>query len=447
MKPFFVFLAAVLIFQPFTIAQAPFENISFEAALLKAGQTGKLIFLQYESEICKQCNEVADKGFSDKKLSELLQQTFICIKITKDHSDRDRIATKYNRKEGSFGSLFIISDETLIHQYAGSATLAKKYLDEIDRALSLAGEGLRISTMDKQYKSGLKTPDFMEAYMLARKTLNLETDSLLEEYVRIIPPDSLLSKRILLFIAQMGPVLESKADQQLRKNYYNFIEAWKQQPNNIKIATNNRIVFKSMQKAIRAKDEEYAYKVADFRRRTYDGDPKGGQKAYEYEMLRYYLETNDTLNYLIRSMYYYDNNFMTISVDSIKRKDSLIIQAQLKATSNNPSDSANKTTRKIVSFTPTTQYYNRELNIAATAFYQMSNEPIYLAKAVKWAIRANEFYNHYISLNTLAKLYYKTGQKTEALKTQTKAIELKKKMGFDTKEFEKELADMQTGQK
>ena len=214
------------------------------------------------------------------------------------------------------------------------------------------------------------------------------------------------------------------------------------QPNNIRVATNNRIVYKSIQKAIREKDEIYAYKVADFRRRTYEGDPKAGQKAYEYEMLKYYSGANDTLNYLIRSVYYYDNNFMTVSVDSIKRKDSLTMTELFKKAAPQQIDSTKKTIRKTIAFSPSTQYYNRELNSAASAFSKMTNEPLYLQKAIKWAIRANDFFEHYNSYNTLAQLYYKAGKKEEAIRAQEKAIEIKKKMGFDTKDLEKELAGM-----
>lgn len=438
----FLLLAGFLFQIGSAMAQLTFENISYDAALLKSKQTGKLIFLQFESQNCKQCNEVADKAFSDKELGELLQETFVCIKIVAEHPDRNQISSKYNKKEGGFGSLFITSDETLIHHYPGSTTLVKTYKEHIDKALFAAGEGLKLSSLESQYKSGIREPLFLESYMFVKKTLGLDTDTLLEEYVRLIPEDSLKSKRTLLFISQMSPIIGSHAEYQLRKNYYTFVEAWKQQPGNIRIATNNRIVYKSIQKAIREKNETYAYKVADFSRRTYEGDPKAGQKAYENEMLKYYLGIKDTLNYLIRSVYYYDNNFMTISVDSIKRRDSLSMAVMFNKATPQQIDSIKRIVRKTIAFSPSTQYYNRELYSAASIIYKMSNDKLYLQKAIMWAKKANEFYEHYNSFNTLAQLYYKAGQKEEAIQAQEKAIALKKKMGFDTKDLEKELLDI-----
>ena len=62
-------------------SQVNFENLSLSEAFQKSKETGKLIFLQLESSDCLQCNEVADKAFTNKSLGEKLYQSFICIKI------------------------------------------------------------------------------------------------------------------------------------------------------------------------------------------------------------------------------------------------------------------------------------------------------------------------------------------------------------------------------
>lgn len=190
--------------------QVNFENISFQEALQKLKATGKIIFLQFESADCSQCNEVAHKAFENKKLSNLLEQVFICINITAGNSDRKKLTELYNLKSG-FGSLFINADGTLIHIYPGSTTYVKTYEEHVDKVLTKASEGLRLSDMEKEYKSGNKRPGLMELLLQTRNTLNLETDILLYEYVSQLPADSLNSERTLTFIAQMAPVLESRA--------------------------------------------------------------------------------------------------------------------------------------------------------------------------------------------------------------------------------------------
>lgn len=440
MKNNLILLSLSVLFCMHSNAQVNFNNISFDAALSASKQTGKIIFLQFESANCNQCNEVADKAFSDIKLGELVNATLIPIKITTEHPDRSKIAAAYNKNERNFGTIFLTGDGTLIHDYSKTSSLAKHYEEEIDKALYKAGEGIRISSFQLQYKNGNRNLAFLEDFMLVRKTLKLDTDSLLNEYVSLLPEDSLKSVRTLLFIAEMAPVINTKADSALRKYYYNFIQAWNTLPIQKRIATNALIVYKSLNKAISQKDESFAYQVADFRKRTYNNDIKGGQQAWEKEMIRYYLETNDTLNYLIRSVYFYDNHFMTIKVDSIKKKDSINRVAQLDKAKIVPGE--NGSYRQIISYSPITQYYNRELNNAATSFYEMTNDPLYITKALKWSERANEFFENHISMNTHALLLYKAGKKEEAILWKKEAIEKKKKMGYDTKTLEKELSEM-----
>lgn len=425
--------------------QVNFENLTFDAALQKSKQTGKFIFLQFESEECEHCNEVADKAFRDKKLSEQLEQVFICIKTTKDSPDRQQVASLFNKKEDGFGSLFISSDGTLLHSYAGSTTLPKTYEEHIDKALIKAGEGLRVTELEKEYKSGNTSPGLIELLLQIKNKLNLETDSLLDQYVNLVPADSLTSIRTVQFIASMAPVLDSKADIKFRINP-SFNKAWYSIPLSERISINRKIGYKSMQKAIREKNEKYAYRVASFIKYTYDNTrQQDGQKAFDIKMIDYYREIKDTLNYMVRSVNYYDNYYMTIDVDSIKRKDSvnmkLLFEKQV------PSSLPNGSTmvRKTISYSPAVQVFNRELNNAAMSFYELTNDPLYLAKALQWSTRANQFYDSYASMDTHAHLLYKTGKKQEAIEWQIKAITLYKKQGFDSKNLEKVLAEMKSG--
>jgi Thioredoxin-like len=438
---------SVLLLLSFSVfAQVVFENLSYDGALQRSKETGKLVFLQFESVGCEQCNEVADKAFENKKLSETLEQTFICIKISADHPDRNKVASLYNKSNDGFGSMFIASDGTLIHNYPRSTTRSDSYQQEIDKALTKAGEGMRVSALEKEYREGNKIPALMELLIRTKKTLNLETDSLLQEYVSLLPADSLMSIRTLLFITEMAPVIGSKADSLLKKNYSVFIAAWSKMSLAVRVGINNRIIYKSMQKAIREKNESYAYRIAAFTRRTYDNNLQAGQKAYDSKLIDYYRQTNDTINYLIRSVYYYDNYYMTVSVDSIKRKDSLnmksLFEKQIAMSEKNRNTVTNK---KVIQYAPIVQNFTRDLNNAAFSFYQMTNDPLHLAKALQWSVRANEFSESYEAMDTHAHLLYKTGKKQEAIEWESRAIALKKKRGFDTKNLDKELSDMKTG--
>ena len=440
-----IFLTVFLLGTIAAFSQLNFENLSFAAALERSSKTGKLIFLQFESDECLQCNEVADKAFKDKKLSKQLEQTFICIKITIDHPDRNKITYRYDRKDESFGSMFISSDGTLIHDYPGSTTFITTYEEHIDKALNKAGEGIRVSALEKEYKAGNKSPGFMEMLMEIKKGLNLETDSLLEDYVNLLPADSLTSVRTLQFIASMAPVVDSRPDITLRRNSL-FNQSWYTMSLPARVGINSRIGYKSLQKAIREKNEQYAYRVASFTKSTYIGNASTSQKAFDYKLIEFYRETNDTLKYFRSAVEYYDKYFMSVSADSIKKNDTLSLKTFFeKQGLANTTTARNGVFRQAVRVSPQAQFYNRNLNNAASFFYEMTDNPQHLAKAANWSARANEFYESYISQNTLALLLYKAGKEEEAIEWQNKAIELKKKQGFDPKGLEKELSDMKKG--
>src|SRR5262245_5395859 len=362
MKKVIVF-SYFLFFTCLSFCQVRFEALTFDAALQRSRQAGKIIFLQFESSDCIQCNEVADKAFENKELSQLLEQAFICMKVSVDHPDRDKIALLFNKKGGSFGSLFINSDGTIIYSYPGSSSFPQHYREHIDKALTAAGEGRRIGELEKEYKAGNRYPGFIEFLLKTKESLSLETDSLLNEYVSNLPPDSFNSIRTVQFIASMSPLIGSNASNKIRQNRMLFDKAWYSMNLQERISINRRIGYKSMQKAINEKNIQYANQVASFIRSTYDNNTETGKKAYESKMLEFYRETNDTANYLTSAVYYFDTYFMTSSVDSIKLKDKIYTDSQIEK---QPIiNDSQKIVKRTIIYSPNAQMFTRELNNGA----------------------------------------------------------------------------------
>lgn len=441
-----LFGISVLLFPVIIFSQPVFQNITFQEALNSSAQTGRLIFLQFESATCSQCNEVANKAFEDKKLSSNLEQTFICIKITPEHSEREKIGTLYNVKK-SFGSFFIDHTATLIHSYNKSTTLAAAYTEQIGIALFKASEGVKISDLEKEYREGDKGVDMLQALLLKRKSLTLDTDSLLDVYISTLPPDSLQSVTALTFIAKMAPMIGSNADNQLRKDYTLFNKAWYAIPLAERININGRIIYKSINKAVSEKNEVFAYRVATFSKSTYTNNAQAGEKSFDKIMLDFFYETKDTFNYLVKAVNYYDKYYMTVSVDDISKQDSLL---KVNLLANAKGDTTFKTgsTRKItkhITFSPQTSTFSQALNTGAWNFYTMSNDTMFLNKALQWAKRAVEFYESPEAMDTYARLLYKSNEKEEAIFWELKTITLRQKRGYPVVEFEAVLNKMKTG--
>jgi hypothetical protein len=438
-----LFLAITLITTNFCFSQHPFQDISFGEALKKSQQEGKLIFIQFESAACNQCNVVANKSLENEELAQQLAETFICLRISPMHQDRETIGSLYNIASG-VGSLFVDQNQALIHSYRMTTTRAGEYKKQIDIALTKAGEGLKVNELEKEYKNGNRAIGFLEFYLQKRATLNLPNDDLLEEYVNLLPEDSLHSLRTLSFIAQLGPVLESKADRALRKDRLAFSRAWYNTPNPQRLKINASIIVKSRRKAIREKDEAYALRVAAFARSTYTSNYQAGAKAFEANMLDFYKETKDTAQYFIKAIGFYDRYYMSVSVDSIKRVDSITRSRLLANTSPSASFMRGDTMvrTKTISYSPAVQFFSRDLNNGACEFYTRTNNAYLLSIATEWARKGLEFFETPEALDTYSRLLYKQGQKQTAIEIQEKAIALQRKRGFPVKELEMILGKM-----
>jgi tetratricopeptide (TPR) repeat protein len=240
----------------------------------------------------------------------------------------------------------------------------------------------------------------------------------------------------------MSPVIGSKPDQLLRKNPALCKKVWLSLDLPLRASINNLIISKSLNKAIKEKNESYAYRVAGFAR-SVNSNVQSGLKMFDWSMLTYYKGINDTSNYFKEAIRYYDKYYMTVKPDSIKLKDTLTmikLRDQTTGTVEKRGDSLIK--KKQITYSPATQRFTNELNNAAWNFYIMTQNTTYLQKALAWSRRANEFFASFEAMDTYARLLYKTGNKNEAIEWLNKAILLKKSRGFGTQEFDSILQKM-----
>jgi hypothetical protein len=197
-----------------------------------------------------------------------------------------------------------------------------------------------------------------------------------------------------------------------------------------------------MQKAIREKDERFAQRTAAFAQGT-NTNPTAGAKAFDMNMLRYYDAVQDTTNYCRKSIAYYERYFLSVSVDSIKRTDSLNLQRMLKSAAKDTVREGDRV-RLIskVAYAPVGQRFSAELNDGAYGFYLRTSNPYLLSIATEWAKHALALYATPEAYSTYAKLLYKQNQKEAATEAVNNAIALQQKRGLPAKLYEQLLEKM-----
>lgn len=428
-------------------AQVTFQDLSFDEALKRSLAESKIIFLQFEAEDCTQCNEVADKGLSDKALGKQVNETFLPLKISPSHPDRSEIRERYNLDRG-FGTFFINHNGVLLHRFPRTTSRSQDYVTEMEVALHKAGEALKVDDLEREFRNGNRSLGFLESLLLKKRSLGLSTDVLLDEYVGLLPADSMPSTHTLTFLARMAPQLDSRADRFMRRDQPLFHKAWMTMPLQERVALNSEIAAKGMNTAIEQKSEARARRVASFRRGTYGTDRAAGERSYTFLMMRYYDRTADAPRYLSEAIRYYNTYYMTIPVDSIQRMDSLRKVDLLAQSPKRDTVLADGTRKRYstITYAPVAQRYAAELNNGAWKVYTRASDRNHLGTALQWSERALDFYESPEVLDTYAHLAYKLGHQAKAINAEEKAIRLRRQRGYPTATYEADLERMKKNQ-
>ena len=417
-----------------------FENGTWSDAIRKARKQKKLLFLHVDSPTCTQCNEVATKGFSNSVLREKFAVNFISFRTNTDAELGKRVLNRYEMK--GIGSLFLDTEENLLFKYPATTSYALMYLEAADKALAERNR-VPINVLEKEYVTGKRDPAFLRNLIERRTQLTLANDDVLDEYVRILPPDSLRTLSLQTFLFGQGPVLGSRADSVMRLDRARLNLIYTSVPYEKAIETNNRIISKTAAKAIRERNSILAYRTANFARGTYDNDIRRGIKVFDWHLMNYRRGIGDTTGYLLATTWYYDTHLMTVGVDSIRRVDEEALQKRL----NMPSKPGEVRVMGVVARQQTGQT-TRELNEGAMSFVDMARRPTDWGKALTWSTRALEFSPDEPNvMDTHARLLHKLGRRPEAVEWLQKVVNLQKERVFGTPGgfFETTLQKMKDG--
>lgn len=426
----------------YTNAQVEFQPLSLDEAMNKAQKEGRYLMIVLDAVECDHCNEVADKSFADAKLAQQLSQKFIAIRPKVSDEMWAELARQYDAPTGMV-TLYLTANGVLLHKKSGTSTMAKQYADAAETALARESEVLNLNSLTEAYNQNKKDLQVLQALLVKRKELYLSTDALLEEYVALLPQDSLQSIHQLLFIAGLAPVLESEADKVLRINADLFNRAWYRMDLPTRVRINNSVIYKSRLRAIKNRSETTANFVANFAASTHSV-PQARVRAYDLNMMEYYRGINDVEKYLSRAKKYYEDFIMNVPVDSVHRRDSLQKMKMLaQAKPENVQQKGNRTVvSKSITYKSVAQTMMSELNRGAWDVYKMTRNPEYIQAALQWSERAVQLVRLPGALDTHARLLYVAGKKQLAIELETEAIAKQQQMGFSTKEYEAVLAAM-----
>lgn len=406
-------------------AQVQFSNIRFAEAMDKAKKENKIILLSIQSPTCTECNEVSKAGFNNALLARAINSSCISLNVSQQSPDFILLDSLYSI-DNTMGLLFVDGEGNYLHRYNGTSSFYIMYMEQLDKALKKKDTpDTAYKRLQAAYHEGNRSFTLLYQLVAKKNEAGILHDALTEEMLNLAPADSANSLTFLQFVNEQIPLIGSPVENYLHRNPGNFNDAWYLMPLQKRVLINNRMIAKSKAKAIRDKNLMYAERVAAFAAGV-NTDKIQARKMHDRTMIDYYKGINDTSNYLLASVKYYDQFLMTVSVDSVLRADSLRLRemAANAVPQKLMQPGAPALMRTAVQFAPASQYYTNELNSGAWAIYTYTHDPYYTGKALGWSKRSLEFFENTHAIDTYAKLLYRNGNTAEAIQWLEKAQQL-----------------------
>ena len=440
MKKIILFSAFILVGVIALKAQSILYEESFEKALLKAKKQGKPVAILLMMRMPSNVNLNTD-GLNTKSITDQFNQQFVNFKTSREDSTRAAaIIKKY--KINRFPS-FVFIDSKGGFMFTDIAKMARvdNLQEIINKALSFSSQKSMVD-YDSLYKAGERNASFLKEYIIKRQSAGLNNNAnLIEDYVNNLTIAELAKYEEVLFILKSGPYIDSNAYRLTSINKKIYDSIYKTEPLQARVTMNNAIINNSMQSAIANKNLSRAQASANFARNTWTSNYLEAEKSFNSRMLQYYQGVADTAQYINNAIRFYDRYYMNMSIDSLRKKDSLkLINAKAKGTVTEFYDSTTKQLKRRTTFAfPKNNADALVLNNVARKFYQMASKEEHLTKAMLWSRRSIELEPRSAYYDTYAHILYKLTLYSEAEATQRKAIELGKEEKIDVNGFQKTL--------
>jgi hypothetical protein len=379
-------------------------------------------------------------GLNDEKVIEKFNSSFINYKVDRaDTAHSGQIIREF--KIFRFPS-FVFLDAKGGFMFTDIAFLYKAQpLMEIAHRAIEASKEKSLVEYDSSYAEGNDSTSFLKDFISRREKAGITSNAdLIEKYVLGLKVSDLNNYDVVLFILKAGPIADGNAYKLARFNKHLIDSIFKTEPLSDRIAMNTATITNTMNSAISNKNFSRALEAASFIQNTWSGNPVEGQKNWNLKIMEYYKGVKDTSKYLQQASLFYEQYYMRLTVDSVRRRDSLNYVTAKNYSRETGRVSINDTTsRRTFSFFYTKDSYATELNNAAWIFYEMAvNRNDYLLKAMLWSRRSLELCPKAVFYDTYAHLLYRVKFFDEAESMQRKAIELGETEKIDTRTFKEQ---------
>jgi thiol-disulfide isomerase/thioredoxin len=425
-----VIAVAFLLVPVFCFSQGiKFEQGSWTEVLALAKKTNKPIFVDIYTTWCGPCKKMSQEVFPLEEVGRVYNANFVCCQIDAEKGEGIELAKKYNVTAYPT-YLFIKADGTLFYRSLGSMPYAN-FIEESQKALVECKDPMSITDWEAAYLQKKNNPQFLLDYMNKRTRLELPNTALFNEYLQLIPEAERTSEQVMTLYQKEGENLTVNdfAFQYLLKNKAVFLKDATLSVYAILYLQSG--INKTVKEATQLKNEALLESAIA----AFDQVPEfSASKSKEEFYMEYYLGTNDTDKYVKYTTQFCNNKLMTVSPDSILKKDSLnaqLLKAQLDSLASTPNaslDLSKINSNQLAQLIDQIGHMERDrvcsaLNKNAWYFFEHISDVNGLQDALRWSERSVQLVpNKSTFIDTYANLLYKLGRKEEAIAKEMEAM-------------------------
>ena len=356
------------------------ENKSFKELLAIAKKENKLLFLDAYTTWCGPCKLMAKNVFPQESVGQFYNANFINSKIDMEKGEGIDLAKIYSvRAYPTY--LFINGDGELIHRvtsYYDAPEFINVGKDAIDPEKQLGA-------LKKKFEADNKDPEFLKNFIT----------------VFTFADPELAVKAAVKYFA-------GKKEEPLAKEDFSYLFSLTKDSDSPlygEFITRKAELIKVMQEENYTKTLN-SYKANALFNHSYD------KKTKVFDEKKYVSEAGKT--------------------NSPEQVASMLLKSKMRvAAINKDKNEYQRLAMEYYKDGSSPEFSSNELNSMAWNFFENATEKSTLNKALLWAKQSVKLEEGYANSDTVANLYFKIGDKTNAKTWATKAIELAKKEGED----------------
>ena len=277
---------------------------TFNEALTKASNEGKLVFVDFYATWCGPCKQMAEKVFPDEELGKYMNEKFVCLQIDVEKEGwQKEVAEKYNVTVLPT-LVFFKLDSTVASRLAG----AREKAELLNAAKVARGEELSFEKLYDRAKSKKDLADMQNLLkqapeyvgglqgMEAQKWI-VRVEKMYNEYVKAKMGPDFINKEDLAIVNRFNKknVKGDAVMEFITKNLNTYLEKLGEAPGILLVEYNNNIIG-DLAKAGKNEYKKYLDRIQRDLKAAYDIMPTGN-KLTPYEKFKYYYDGMYLLSY------------------------------------------------------------------------------------------------------------------------------------------------------